>query len=465
MTESNEMLSAENASTYRESLRPQFHFSAKKGWLNDPNGLVYYKSEYHLFFQHNPMGTVWGNMTWGHAVSTDLVHWSELSNAILPDKLGTIYSGSAVQDPQNTLKVPTNKDIPLVAFYTAAGGTSEESKGQPYTQCLAYSLDKGRTWTKHEANPVLPHVAGENRDPKVVWHAPTKRWIMALYIEEEEFALYSSENLTEWTLLQKFTMPGCSECPDFFEMPLRGQTNVRKWVFTAANAKYLVGDFDGVKFTPTGGPLQVEFGESLYAVQTFSDLPPSDRRKIQIGWMIGGQYPDMPFNQQLSFPCELSLVDTAEGPRLYRRPVHEINRLHGKAVHLRSLVLQDAENVVEGLEGDLWDIELDIDVGKSEEVGIRVNGQTVSYRAKDRTLTSGGRTAPLPLRGRMMTLRVLVDRTSVEVFAYEGWISMSSCYLPEDGQHSVSVYAKGGKAKVRSFRVRQMKSAWLEPGK
>src|SRR5678815_2351311 len=188
------------------------------------------------------------------------------------------------------------------AIYTAAGGTSEESKGRPFTQCLAYSTDAGRTWTKYAHNPVLQHVRGENRDPKIAWHAPSKRWVMVLYLDRDDFAFYASADLKRWEHLQDMTVPGCSECPDFFP--------------TAANGRYLVGSFDGVRFTPeAGGPQQVEFGNNYYAVQTYSDVP--DGRRIQIGWMRGGRYPRMPFNQQMAFPHELRLKRTDNGLRLF----------------------------------------------------------------------------------------------------------------------------------------------------
>src|SRR5579871_2097633 len=283
---------------YDETYRPQFHFSPQRNWMNDTNGLVYYRGNYHLFFQHNPVGIEWGNMTWGHAVSKDLVHWEQLPDALTPDALGTIFSGSAVQDAENTAGFGRGRNSTLVALYTAAGGTSDASKGQPFTQCLAYSTDGGRVWTKYERNPVLKHLRGENRDPKVVWYGPTRRWIMALYLDGEDFALFSSPDLKTWSHLQDLKLSGGSECPDFFEMPVQGDANRRKWVFTAANGHYLVGDFDGNRFTPEAGPLAADYGANFYAGQTYSDIPANDGRRIQIAWMSGGRYPEMPFNQQ-----------------------------------------------------------------------------------------------------------------------------------------------------------------------
>ena len=175
---------------YREKLRPQFHFSPRRGWNNDPNGLVYYKGEYHLFFQHNPYGWDWGNMHWGHAVSPDLIHWKELPVALYPDEHGTMFSGSAVVDWNNTAGFQTGAEKVLVCIFTAAGS--------PFTQGIAYSNDRGRTWTKYANNPVLPHIIGDNRDPKVIWYAPEEKWVMALFLDKSDFALFSSKDLKKW---------------------------------------------------------------------------------------------------------------------------------------------------------------------------------------------------------------------------------------------------------------------------
>src|SRR5579862_8521931 len=215
---------------YSEPSRPQFHFTAKRGWLNDPNGLVYFNGQYHLFFQHNPFEPEWGNMTWGHAVSKDLVRWTQLDDAIEPDKLGTIFSGSAVIDEQNTSGLGANGQAPLVCIYTAAGGTNKASIGKPYTQCLAYSLD-GVTFTKYPGNPVLPHQIVNNRDPKVIWYAPTKQWLMALYLDGHTYGFFGSPDLKSWSKLSEIEVANAAECPDFFELPLDGNGGQKKWVF------------------------------------------------------------------------------------------------------------------------------------------------------------------------------------------------------------------------------------------
>jgi sucrose-6-phosphate hydrolase SacC (GH32 family) len=253
---------------YNEKYRPQFHFTPRKFWTNDPNGLVYYKGEYHMFFQHNPFGINWGNMTWGHAVSKDLIHWRQLRNAIEPDELGTIYSGSAVVDWNNTAGFQTGKERVLVAFYTSAGKHAPVRR--PYTQSIAYSNDRGRTWAKYKNNPVVEHIRGSNRDPKVIWYEPTKTWITALYLDGDDFTLLSSKNLKQWTRLHDVKLAESGECPDFFELPVDGNSENTRWVFWGADGTYLLGSFDGHKFTPESGPLESRVGNH-YAAQTYSD--------------------------------------------------------------------------------------------------------------------------------------------------------------------------------------------------
>ena len=387
---------------YDEAHRPQFHFTSRKNWLNDPNGLVFFEGEYHLFFQHNPAGREFGLMAWGHAVSRDLLHWQELEVALRPDALGLIYSGSAVVDWDNTTGFGRGNQPPLVAMYTAAG--------KPFTQCLAYSLDGGRTWTKYDGNPVIPHIAGENRDPKVVWHAPSRRWVMALYLDGSDFALFNSPDMKTWTRLQSLTLPGCDECPDFFEMPVQGSPAEHKWVFTAANDRYLVGTFDGHTFTPETEVLPGDYGANFYAVQTYSDIPRADGRRIQIAWMRGGEYPEMPFNQQMSFPCGLTLHQTPDGPRLFRQPVREIAALYTGKHEWHDQALAPGDDPLRALAGDLWDIQAEFEVGTAAALWFQVRGAEVRYDVRAQTVTALGRTAPLKLKDGRLILRLLVDR-------------------------------------------------------
>lgn len=436
---------------YQETYRPQFHFTPLKNWTNDPNGLVYYAGEYHLFFQHNPSGIDWGNMTWGHAVSPDLVHWKQLEHAIHPDQLGTIFSGSAVVDQRNTTGSQTGSEKPIVCIYTSAG--------KPFTQSIAWSNDRGRTWTKYAKNPVLKHIVGGNRDPKVFWYEPTKKWIMALYLDKNDYALFESPNLKEWTKLCDVPLPGAGECPDFFPLGVDGDDNKTKWLFWGGNGTYRLGSFDGKTFKPETDSLRSLWGANDYAAQTYSDIPPKDGRRIQISWMNGGKYPDMPFNQQMSFPRELTLRTTAEGPRLHMLPVREIETIRGEKQSRTGLALKPGNNPLAGLKGELWDIEAEIALGQAKEVLLTVRGEPIRYDVKSGTLHCLGRSAPLQAAGPLK-LRVLVDRTSIEIFASDGRYPLCSCFLPDPADQSLSLAVQGGQAVVRTLNVYGLKSAW-----
>jgi len=440
-------------SLYDEIYRPQFHFSPKKNWTNDPNGLVYYAGTWHLFFQHNPKGREWGNMTWGHATSPDLVHWTEHGFAIEPDETGTIFSGSAVVDWNNTSGLQQGNEKVLIAFYTAAG--------EPFTQCLAYSNDAGKTWVKYEKNPIIGHIAGSNRDPKVIWHEPSKKWVMALFLIDNDFALFGSKNLTDWTMLQRFTIEGSGECPDFFPMHVDGDGANVKWAFIPADGDYLIGSFDGNTFTPEQKKQKGDWGKNFYAVQTYSDAP--DGRRIQIAWMRGGKYPDMPFNQQMSFPCELTLRSFPEGLRICRNPVKEIELLRYGSQSWESLTLQPGDNPLAGVAGDLFDIraELQFDpANPPQEIGFSLRGEKVNYNPAKKELSCLGATAPVEAPGGKLSLQILLDRTTVETFGNGGKVSMSSCFLPDPANKQLAAYTVGAPVVLEKLEVHRLKSGW-----
>jgi sucrose-6-phosphate hydrolase SacC (GH32 family) len=329
---------------------------------------------------------------------------------------------------------------------------------------LAYSSDGGQSWTKYANNPVLEHIRGGNRDPKVVWYAPGPYWVMALYLDQNDFALLKSADLKTWEKVQDLTVPGTDECPDFYEMPIEGEAGKTAWIWTAANAKYLVGSFDGKHFEPEGGfkPLQSEFNREFYAGQTFSNT--TDGRRIQIAWLRDGKYPEMPFNQQLTFPTQLTLHRTREGLRLHRMPIEEIATLRDKKVtRAKSLLLNSSEELHE-LNSDLLDLNVTIDVGTAHRVGLRVRGQAIVFGVAKKTLESLNATAPLsPVDGKI-TLRVLVDRTSIEVFANNGAVSLSGCYLPNrnSSEHPPAIFSEGGTATLLSCEAYTLKSAWTD---
>ncbi|MBI5095914.1 MAG: glycoside hydrolase family 32 protein [Candidatus Hydrogenedentes bacterium] len=443
---------------YHESLRPQFHFTARRGWLNDPNGLVFHDGEYHLFFQHNPYGRNWGNMHWGHAVSPDLLHWKELPDALYPDDLGTIFSGSAVVDLANTAGFNKDGQAAIVCIYTAAGGSSPESQGKPFSQCIAYSTDRGRSWTKYAGNPVLNHIVGGNRDPKVIWHEPTRSWVMALYLDGEDYALFGSPDLKQWNRLCDVKLPGASECPEFFEIPLDGNRADTRWVFYGANGRYLIGRFDGRSFAPESGPYDLNHGNCYYASQTYNNLPTEDGRRIQIAW---GQVdlPSMPFNQMMDFPVELTLRSTPSGPRLHAWPVREIASLYSGACEKSNFELKPGENPLADVRGELFDVSVVFAANTAESVTLSIRGVPITYNVAGKTLTCGPKSAPLaPVNGRV-ALRVIVDRASIEIFADEG-----ALYMPMgmvlSGDAPLSLSTQNGSPHVEKVSVHELRSIW-----
>ena len=478
-----------NDTLYRETHRPQFHFTAQKHWINDPNGLVYHDGEYHLYFQHTPGSMVHGRTTWGHAVSTDLVHWKQLHAAALDvDETGWMWSGSAAVDHHDTGGFRDGDDPPLIAFYTAGG--ERVFPGKRCIQCIAHSNDRGRTWTKYAGNPVIGHIRAENRDPKVVWHEPTARWIMTLFMDGNDYALFASPDLKSWTHLQDLTLPGVSECPDFFELPVDGNPSNTRWVFWGASGGYLLGDFDGNTYAPETDVLQAEQGANGYAAQTWSDIPAEDGRCIQISWMRGGRYPAMPFNQQMSFPVELTLRTLPDGIRLCREPVREIELLHdgtrdwlagdlaevaseqfhqrlesGEISSYAVTDLREAESrLVLADAGDLFDVRMEIEVGDGGGFTIEVQGHSVKYDADRQRLSCLGKTAELRTIDGRVSLQLLIDRTSLEIFGNQGEVSMSCCFLPAAANHRLALKADDGRAhggvRIVSLVVHELRSAW-----
>jgi fructan beta-fructosidase len=343
-------------SLYKEKERPQVHFSAQRGWVNDPNGLIYSNEEYHMFFQHNPYGWQWGNMHWGHAISKDLIHWQQLQEALYPviDENPTgrgdaAFSGSAVVDPQNTAGFRKDGKDPLIAVYTSTG------RGE----CLKISYDNGRTFEDYKGNPILKH---NGRDPKVFWYAPGKHWVMVVWdsgvpkklslgIEAtvRQHSIYTSPDLKNWSY--KSGVSGFFECPELFRLPVEGEPNVSKWIMYDANGRYVVGDFNGEIFKIEQNFTKYENGGGyFYASQTFNNTPGG--RRIQVGWGRNITQPGMPFNQAELFPSELKLRRTLNGFRLCPTPIREINSLHKNTQVLTDKVVQTGESAGLTVVGD-----------------------------------------------------------------------------------------------------------------
>ena len=440
---------------YREPLRPQFHFTSRRGWLNDPNGLVYFKGEYHLFYQHNPYGWNWGNMSWGHAVSKDLVHWHELPVALYPDEHGAMWSGSAVVDWNNTAGFQTGRGPALVAMVTAAG--------DPFTQEIAYSNDHGRTWTKYANNPVLGHIAAQNRDPKVTWFAPEKKWVMALYLDHNDYAIFDSKDLKHWNKLQNFTLPGDAECPNFFEMPLDGDTRNPRWVFFGASGVYVVGKFDGEKFIPDTQPRRLQNGNCWYAAQVYSDIPAREGRCILIPWgrlPNGDMFRGMPFNQMMGLPVELTLQSDSSGAVLKVKPARELTWLRRHKEKIRSQPITSGSNPLAGIQGDLFEIEAQIAIGSAKEIQFDVRGVPVTYDVADRKLSCQGCQAGLvPVDGDI-DLHIFVDRASVDIYGGDGTLYMPTAMALSPENQSLKLSCQGGDSSIVLMTVYQLGSAW-----
>jgi sucrose-6-phosphate hydrolase SacC (GH32 family) len=463
----------------RERFRPQYHFSMRKGWINDPNGLVYHNGTYHLFCQHNPDDVKWGPMHWSHATSPDLVRWREQEIALYPDSLGTVFSGSAVLDRRNTSGLGDRGNAPLLAFYTAAGG--QVTPRRPFTQCLAFSTDGGRSWRKYDDNPVLQHVADSNRDPKVFWHGPTGKWVMVLYLTGGTFGLFGSPDARNWEELSRFDVPGNCECPDLFEIPVAGDGTRRKWIFVSGAgrwvegdcARYVIGSFDGVAFKAESDPVPVERGGWNYSTQTYDNAPGG--RRIFVAWFstpFGGDagFPGNPFNGQYRIPWELSLVETASGLRLAGVPVEEVKTLRDAPRQRAAGDCAAGRHALAGPGCRSVDIECVIEPGKAASVGFLFEGvEGLRYDVPSRTMKVLDRQHPWPLEpDGTLALRVLFDVNCLEVFNPDGLKVMSGIYPREalekidETRPSVALAVSGGPARVARMDVYPMRSIWEE---
>lgn len=464
--------------------RPEYHFAPPADWMNDPNGLVYYEGEWHLFYQYSP-GRAPGTH-WGHAVSTDLVHWEHLPVALAPDELGIIASGSAVVDWDDTSGF-FGGGSGLVAIFTH--WKNQDREGSDQSQSIACSADRGRTWTKFAGNPVLPNQGVPDfRDPKVIWHAPTRRWVM-IVATSDRATFYNSPNLRDWTASGSFgqgqgaTGDGVWECVDLFELPVDGDPERTKWVLNvslgAATMQYFVGDFDGVTFrngNPADVVLRSTYGPDDYAAVTWSDVPRSDGRKVWIGWMMDWHYaervPTVGWRGALTLPRRLALTTTAEGVRLTQTPVAELKLLRGPGQTWEDIPVIPGKPFVLPEQADSCEIIVDFDLGGADEVAVHVRKgeqeQTViGYERAGRTLFLDRRRSGVSdfdagfaeLKklsvcgdGAHLRLHIFVDRSSVEAFVNDGESYAAAVLFPSPESRGIEVCAGGGTAQMRSLR-------------
>ncbi|MCE5346210.1 MAG: glycoside hydrolase family 32 protein [Bacteroidales bacterium] len=440
----NEIRGAENL--YKEPLRQQLHFSSRRGWNNDPNGLVYYKGEYHLYYQHNPYGSGWGNMHWGHAVSKDLVHWTELSETIYPvNEKDAAFSGSASMDINNTTGFKNGNEDVMIAAYTSTG------RGE----CILYSNDAGRSFDEYSGNPVLKH---PGRDPKIIWYDKGKYWIITVYDETDKkrsIKLYTSPDLKKWEY--QCQVDGLYECPEFFELKVDG-TNNSKWVLYAASGAYYIGSFDGKLFKPESTLIPNNWGNCFYASQTFNNIPANDGRRIQVGWGRVNT-PSEPFSQCMLFPTQLTLRNTENGIRMFTEPVKEIELLHGREWKKEKLIIRPEENPISGINGELYHIKGDFKVGKKTEFGFMIHGTEVLYNASKGELTCMDKKTELKPENGKIYFEIIADRNTIEVFCNHGKVYMPVARdLAKD--YGLRFICRNERVRAEKLQIFEMRPIW-----
>ena len=475
--------------TNREAFRPLYHHTPAYGWMNDPNGMFYLDGTWHLYFQHNPYGSTWGNMTWGHSTSTDLVHWQYEGTPILPDAHGTIFSGSCVIDTDNTAGFGAGA---VVAFYTSAKSTPW---GDSQSQSLAYSTDGGRTFTKYAGNPVLTSTKPDFRDPKVFWYAPGKHWVMIL-AGGQEMEIYSSTDLKQWKYESSFGLRqgahgGVWECPDLVELPVEG-TREKRWVlicninpggpFGGNAAQYFVGTFDGRKFT-NESPTQtkwMDWGKDHYATVTFSNAPGG--RVVALGWMSNWQYqgvlPTLQYRGANTIARDLSLYRDGGELLLRCAPVPEMEAARAETRNFPSFRVSDRYEVSPLLDGNrgAFEVELELENDGAERIllslsnakGERLNmhydvarRQFVMERSES-GLTSFSpdfpamTVAPVTDTDRLR-LRLFVDRSSVEAFGDGGKFVMTNRVFPSEPYNTLTFETWRGNFRVTRLKIHRIR--------
>jgi fructan beta-fructosidase len=483
---------------YKERYRPQFHFTPSKNWMNDPNGLVYYKDEYHLFYQYNPFGNQWGHMTWGHAVSNDLIGWEHLPNAIPEENRIMIFSGSAVVDENNTTGFAKKPgQAPMVAIYTGHF-IADTSKPDDYRQAqyIAYSLDDGRTWEKYEGNPVLDEDKKDFRDPKVFWYAPQNKWVMAVVLPHEHIVqFYSSPDLKKWKYLSDFGPAGDTsgiwECPDLLRVPVVGSLAKFKWVLINSQQttmQYFVGEFDGTKFinkNPLTKIYRPDYGPDYYAAITYNHLP-ANHSPVLIGWANNWTYaadiPTYPWRSSMSLPRELSLKNVNNEWILIQQPVTSLKNLRAPPDEFNSLmvdgkkllpvksqqlemevVLQPSPNSVSGVHLALGNQHVFI-IGYDaamQKLFIDRSGCINNSFSKDFASLSRYETPLASVKGKIK-LHIFFDKSIVEVFANDGEAVMTAQVFPDEKDNGLELFSDGNATQFESVKFWKIKSVWKQ---
>lgn len=434
---------------YSELLRPRVHFTAKNGWLNDPNGLLFLDGVYHMFYQHNPCAPEWANIHWGHATSRDLVHWVEEPIALFPDSTGMKYSGSGILDARNVTGLGSPETPPALLFYTATS---------PFSQHLAYSTDGFKTVKKYDKNPVVPHVVKSNRDPKVVWCDEWNAYLMALYFEKDVYAFFRSSNLLSWQPVQKIELTGDNECPDIFQ--IKASDGNKKWVFMGAHNRYVVGTMGKNGFNPEQDTRSLHYGTAAYAGQTFSGLPGG--RVVRIDWDRWNTKVDR-FRSQMSVPLELTLEKVDGIYYLCAGPVKEFGLLYNEVRRFTNITVGNGHPVSHRLERSAYFVKLKInDFSNASQFMLRIFGRDLTVKPSENELVFAKEVIPLSVSQSCIDLSIVVDCCSFEIFLDNGKIyasylnnaSVSDYNLPYVELHSENPLT------VDSFELISLKTIW-----
>jgi fructan beta-fructosidase len=490
---------------YSEKYRPQFHFSPEANWMNDPNGMVYYEGEYHLFYQYYPDSTVWGPMHWGHAVSTDMLHWEHLPVALFPDEHGFIFSGSAVVDWKDTSGLGKEGQPPLIAIFTYHDMAAQRAGEIDFeTQGIAFSNDKGRTWIKY-GEPVLKNPGIKDfRDPKVSWHDDIQKWIMTLAVQDH-IEFYSSPNLKEWQKESEFGQEkvahgGVWECPDLFQMDVNG-TDEKKWIlFVSINpggpnggsaTQYFVGDFDGSIFTSEQSETKwIDHGRDNYAGVTWSDIPKSDGRRLFLGWMSNWDYanvvPTKKWRSAMTIPRKLVLEKVNNEFVVTSVPVKELEEIRNEKVEVAAQVVSGSlflklEGINPMQSEMVFKLELNNDsqFGSPEDFGIVLSNDKgekfrIIYSAVEKQFLTdrsnggistfsdkfAGKSIAPYQAAKEMEIRVFVDEASVEVFVDGGKLVFTDIVFPTEPYNKVKLFSTNGSVKLQKASAWSLNSVW-----
>jgi fructan beta-fructosidase len=473
---------------YTEQYRPQFHFSPAVNWCNDPNGLVYHNGTYHLFYQHNPFGNVWGHMTWAHATSKDLIHWKHQPIAIPEENGIMIFSGTCVVDKNNTSGFGKDGKIPMVAVYTGHIENINQS------QHIAYSLDDGKTWTKFSGNPVLDLHKKDFRDPKIFWHSQKKYWVMALMLPVEHMVqFYSSPNLKDWKHLSDFgpvgDTSGVWECPDLTQVPVEGAPGKKKWLLQMsqnASMQYFVGEFDGVRFTnenTTAEIVRPDYGPDYYAAIAYNQLPAA-HLPTAIGWINNWYYandiPTTPWKSAMSLPRNLSVRKENNNWILIQKTISAVANLREKRIVIPDEKITGTKSLP--VSGNQFEMELTIRPGSSSSCGIKIAAgndhffeigydgvKQVLYTDRSHTANTGFNEnfkkmyrseRKLLVKNGVIKLHIYFDNSIAEIFVNDGEAVLTSQFFPGKEDEGIQLFAAGGNVLFSNIKFWQLKSAW-----